>query len=127
MLIDESKVLKGLGSDRELFAEVLELFLQDSDRLLRDVRSAIDRKDPAALRSSAHALKGSIANLSSGSAYECAAELERIGKNGDCSSAPERITKLEQALRELQSAASHTLRKHSTIRGKKMSGASGAA
>ena len=126
-LIDEKKVLEGLGGDRELFADVLRLFLDDSERLLKDIQSASTRQDAAALGRSAHALKGSIANLSSGAAYAHAAELEKMGKNDDCSSAPQVIPKLEESLRQLQTSASFSLRRIQPARRKRVSNANGAA
>ena len=125
-LIDEKKVLAGLGDDRELFADVLQLFLQDSERLLQRIQAAGEAKDPVDLGHSAHALKGSIANLSSGPAHQYAAELERMGKSGECDSASEVIAKLQEALRQLQAAASHILRHDRSNQGKKLS-TSGAA
>jgi PAS domain S-box-containing protein len=111
-LIDEQEVLKGLGGDRELFTDVLSLFLEDSKRLFQDIQSAVAGKNPAALARSAHALKGSIANLSSGAAHKYSAELEKMGKNGEISSAPEFVRKLKDALQKLQSAATAALRRH---------------
>ena len=128
-LIDEQKVLEGLGGDDELFIDVLRLFLGDSDRLLRDIQSAIAQQDAVALSRSAHALKGSIANLSSGDARAYAAELEKMGKCGECSSAEELelVANLDDALRKLQTAASSVLRNRGRVQRKKVSRASGAA
>ena len=126
-LIDEQKVLEGLGGDRELLVDVLRLFLEDSDRLLRDIQSANAHEDPVALGRSAHALKGSIANLSSGDAYAYAAELEKMGRNGERNSVPELIGKLEEALGKLQRAASQALDRHTRVQGKKVKRTSGAA
>jgi CheY-like chemotaxis protein len=123
-LIDEQEVLKGLGGDRDLFTDVLSLFLEDSNRLFREIKAAVAGKDPAALARSAHALKGSIANLSSGAAHRYSAELEKMGKNGEVSSAPEFIRKLEDALQKLRSAAIAALRKQQQ---KKVKGVSGVA
>lgn len=123
-LIDEQRVLAGLGGDQELLLEVLNLFLEDSERLLIDLQSAVSRKDAAALCHSAHALKGSIANLSSGSAHAYAAELEKMGRSGGCNGAPELIAKLESALRELQRAASDLLRKQKSVQQKSVANAS---
>jgi len=124
-LIDEQKILEGLGDDEELFVEVLTLFLEDSSRLLLEMQAAIARKDFVAMGRSAHALKGSIANLSSGEARDYAAEIEQLGKSGEGASAPELIGKLESALQELQRAASYVLRKHIRGQPKKEKSASG--
>jgi CheY-like chemotaxis protein len=110
-LINEQEVLKGLGGDRELLTDVLGLFLEDSNRLFHDIQSAVAREDPAGLARSAHALKGSIANLSSGPAHKYSAELEKMGRNGEIQSAAEFVAKLQHALRQLQSAAASALRR----------------
>jgi CheY-like chemotaxis protein len=110
-LIDEQKVLEGLGGDHELFEDVLRLFLQDSARLLREIQSAAVREDPAALGRFAHALKGSIANLSAGPAHMLAAELEKMGRNGFSDATPQLVRDLEEALRKLQASASHFLQR----------------
>jgi CheY-like chemotaxis protein len=125
-LIDEKRVLEGLGGDRELFVDVLQLFLQDSERLLQKIQAAGEAKDPVELGHSAHALKGSIANLSSGPAHQYAAELERMGKSGECDSASEVIAKLQDALRQLQGAATQILSHNRIDQGKRLS-TSGAA
>jgi two-component system sensor histidine kinase/response regulator len=115
-LIDEQKVLEGLGGDRDLFADVLRLFLQDSARLLREIQSAAVREDPVALGRFAHALKGSIANLSAGPAHTYAAELEKMGKNGFSDAALPLVRELEEALRKLQASASHVLQREHRVR-----------
>ena len=115
-LIDEKKGLAGLGGDRELMADVLRLFIEDSARLLREMHTAVARKNAEAIRQVAHALKGSIANLSSGSARELAAELEQLGKRDDLESAPALVERLGHELTILQQAATHLLNKPSQPR-----------
>lgn len=110
-LIDEKKVLDGLGGDRDLMAEVLRLFIDDSARLFREMHTAVARRNAEAIRQVAHALKGSIANLSSGSARELAAELEQLGKRGELEGAAELVERLEHELTLLQQAAEQLLNK----------------
>jgi len=126
-LIDERKVLEGLGGDRDLLVDILRLFLEDSDRLLRNIRSAIAHPDSVALERSAHALKGSIANLTTGDAARYAAELEKMGRSGDCAAAEELMEKLVRALGQLQHAASDLLRKRTRVPRKRVKTVSGAA
>jgi len=112
-LIDEKKVLEGLGGDRDLMGEVLRLFIDDSARLLRDMHTAIARRNSEALRQVGHALKGSIANLSSGHARELAADLEQMGKRGELEGTATLAEKLEHELTILQQAAMQLLNKPS--------------
>ncbi|PYY16829.1 MAG: hypothetical protein DMG60_13740 [Acidobacteria bacterium] len=108
-LIDENKVLAGLGGDRELMSDVLRLFIEDSARLLREMHTAIARKNSEAIRLVAHALKGSIANLSSGTARQLAAEIEQMGKRDELKNAAARVDELERELVLLQQAATEML------------------
>jgi CheY-like chemotaxis protein len=126
-LIDEQKLLEGLGGDHELLADVFRLFLDDSGRQLRDIRSAIARNDGVGLGHSAHALKGSIANLSSGPAYIGASVLERMANSGECASTSGAVAKLEDALQTLQSAVADAWHKYARVPRRKIKHASGAA
>ena len=110
-LINERKVLAGLGGDRELMAEVLRLFIDDSARLMREMQTAAARKNGEAIRQVAHALKGSIANLSAGTARELAAKMEQLGKNGELEEIPLLVDRLEHELIMLQQAAQQLLNK----------------
>ena len=110
-----------------MLVDILRLFLDDSDRLLRNIRSAIAHPDSVDLERSAHALKGSIANLTTGPAVSYAAELEKMGRSGDCSAAEELMGKLVGALRQLQHAASDLLRKYARVPRKRAKTVSGAA
>ena len=108
-LIEEEKVLAGLGGDRELLAEVLRLFIDDSARLLREMHAAVAQKNAEAIRQVAHALKGSIANLSSGTPREVAAEIEQVGKRGELEGISRLVDRLEHELALLRQSAEQLL------------------
>jgi len=61
--VDLAKAMENLGGDRELFDEVLGLFVQTLPQVLKDVELAIKSQDAAKLRLVAHGLKGSAANV----------------------------------------------------------------
>lgn len=65
--IDET-VLEGIrqvseGSDMDLLGEVVNLFLEESGRLIDEMRRSLSSGDAVSLKRSAHNLKGSSANL----------------------------------------------------------------
>lgn len=115
-LINEQEILAGLAGDRELFADVLRLFMADSQRLMNRIRSAVGASDTTELRQAAHALRGSIANLSRAGAYDLCAQLEEMGKKADLKSASELSKKLNRELLLLQGGAEQLLRKYSPPR-----------
>jgi HPt (histidine-containing phosphotransfer) domain-containing protein len=77
--IDRAAVMHRLGGDLELFADVTRLFLEDCPVRVAAIKAAIDARDAAGLRATAHALKGVAANLSAGGLFEAAQTLERFG------------------------------------------------
>jgi CheY-like chemotaxis protein/nitrogen-specific signal transduction histidine kinase/HPt (histidine-containing phosphotransfer) domain-containing protein len=122
-VIDEVRMLEGLGGDRELLIDVLRLFLSDSERMLKDIQAAAVSENTEALTHATHALKGSIANLAAKTAYDSAAELERVARTADLPRARQLITSLNDELQEVRTAATAIIRQNS--RGTKH--ASGAA
>ena len=77
--IDPEALMERLEGDRELFAEVVNLFLEDCPVRVAAIRTAIDRRDANLLRTTSHALKGAAANLSAARVFAVAETLERLG------------------------------------------------
>jgi len=74
-----------VGDDHALMAELISLFLAESPRLAEATRTAALKKDGQALRTAAHALKGSVANFSAARAFQAASVLEELGEGNDLS------------------------------------------
>jgi two-component system sensor histidine kinase/response regulator len=77
--LDQGELMARLGDDRELFTDIVHLFLEDCPLQLAAIRRAIDRRDAETLRTAAHALKGAAASLSAARVFAAAATLERLG------------------------------------------------
>ncbi len=101
-------------SDRrdEFLAELAQLFLDDSPQRLDAIEEAVVSRDGEALRSAAHALKGSAGNLGAFRLRAAAAVLETAGAANALDEAPERFADLrreyahaERALREIVAGA----------------------
>ena len=101
--IDAADLLARVNGDRELLAELVELFRGDYPKLLEEIRSALGRGDAEALRHAAHTLKGAVGNFSAESAVEAARNLEDIGREDDLSGAEAAVHTLEQELEQLGS------------------------
>ena len=73
-IVDDMR--RRLGSDDELIGEVITLFVGDCPARLAELRSAVARRDSAAIRSAAHTLKGAavqcLGACRSSSTRECA-------------------------------------------------------
>jgi signal transduction histidine kinase/DNA-binding response OmpR family regulator len=103
-VLDEATLLTGVGGDRKLLLELVELFLHDRGKLLSQLRSAVRRRDAARVQTSAHALKGSVGNFAARSAYEAAQKLETMGREGDLSAVGAAYATLQDEVTRLAGA-----------------------
>ena len=94
-----------LKKDERLFKEMAELFLQYAPGQFSDVKKSIQQSDAKLLERTAHTLKGSIAHIVKGKAFELASQLEQIGQSGNlenalplCNLLEEEIDQIKQAL-----------------------------
>lgn len=76
--LDRAGVLRRLGNDRELMAEIFALFLEVAPPLLMRLNAAVDDGDLAAVVAMTHEIKGAAANVG-------ALELQRQAKLLDAS------------------------------------------
>jgi CheY-like chemotaxis protein len=107
--IDRDRIMKRMGGDANLFAEVIRLFLEDCPVRLAAISAAVDLNDAEQIRMTAHALKGAAGNLSATALVDATAVLERIGAEGRLPAARAAWRKLEaeaaiamQTLREFE-------------------------
>jgi len=82
-LLDIDGLLSRVGGDEELAKEILALFLDECPEKLASIKSALADNTSEALERSAHALKGTAANVSVNSISELAFKLQKIGEKGD--------------------------------------------
>jgi CheY-like chemotaxis protein/HPt (histidine-containing phosphotransfer) domain-containing protein len=100
--LDLPAALSRFGGDAKLFREVAQVFLEDWPRLHGDLRAAVDRRDPAALRAAAHAIKGTVAVFAAAAAVEAAARLENVGTRADFAALEARARSLETEVARLR-------------------------
>jgi CheY-like chemotaxis protein len=111
VVFDVVALRRRLSGDEELMTEVIRLFLDDLPMRLAAINDAVTRGDAAALRASAHALKGAAGNLSAVGLFDAARALERIG-------ADSRLAAADAAWRQLSVEAGtivDVLRRHSFL------------
>jgi HPt (histidine-containing phosphotransfer) domain-containing protein len=101
---DNTTVLKRVDGDRELLKEVAGIFIEDTPKLLSDIRTAISRADGKALERAAHTLKSSVGNFGAKAAVDAAFQLEQMGRRGDFAHAESMAGALEQQIIQVFSA-----------------------
>lgn len=93
--------LDRLEGDASLLGELAEMFRNESTRMLREIRTAIDAGDATGLRRGAHMLKGSAGSIGGDSVVACARTLEAMGSEGQLNGAIAQFATLEQELNRL--------------------------
>jgi signal transduction histidine kinase/DNA-binding response OmpR family regulator/HPt (histidine-containing phosphotransfer) domain-containing protein len=93
--VDWHALLESIDGDQEFARDLTDAFVATVDRELATIALAVSTGDAAALRSSAHTLKGASANLRASAASSAAALLETAsdsGKSAQVSALAEKLT-----------------------------------
>ena len=69
--------------------------------MIASLQEAVDRKNTAEVAKKAHALKGAIANFTSGMAFKTAVELEQQARENDLRAASELLHRLRREVDSL--------------------------
>jgi two-component system, sensor histidine kinase and response regulator len=100
-LLDEPALLRSVGGNRGLLAEVVAIFLDSYPATLGRIHAAIEGGDPKALEAAAHSLKGAVGFFFAKSTCEAAHRLEKMGAAGDLSQARDACKALEREVTRL--------------------------
>jgi HPt (histidine-containing phosphotransfer) domain-containing protein len=103
-VLDIEGTLARFGGDKELFVEMSGILLEDSPRLVEDLRNAVAAKDSKAVRSHAHALKGLLLGCGGVRAGRVAQSLENAGQASELRDAESLFETLEQEFEQLRHA-----------------------
>ncbi len=78
-----------------MLVEILSLCAGEFTRMMEELEMAILQKDAHRIQAAAHALKGTLGNLSASHAYEAVLRLEEMGRKGN-------LDRVEDAFRLVQ-------------------------
>jgi PAS domain S-box-containing protein len=82
-VIDTSIVMDRVEGDLTLIRELVEVFLDECDRVIDTIRGAALCGDCGAVERGAHSLKCSLGNFAAGPAHDVALAIERAARAGD--------------------------------------------
>jgi len=102
MILDEEALLEECDNDMEMLGRMVEIFDRDAKERLPKLHQAIGAGDSEAVKQEAHALKGGIGTFYAKAAYDTAYALEKMGADGDLSSAQATLQTLEDQLQSLR-------------------------
>jgi HPt (histidine-containing phosphotransfer) domain-containing protein len=100
-ILNLAAALDHIGGDRELLVEVAGLFLENSPRLMVQIKEAVEAGNSYKLEQAAHALKGSASNFAAESTVEAALRLETMGRSLELAGVREAYRVLESEMGRL--------------------------
>ncbi len=101
-VVDMNALLIRVEGDKDLLAQMAELFLEECPQSLSTIREAVLRRDAKELERSAHTLKSAVGNFAAQKAMEAALELETMARDGDLNEAEKAYQALEQEIERLK-------------------------
>jgi signal transduction histidine kinase/DNA-binding response OmpR family regulator len=101
-ILDRALLLVHVSRDQDLLARIVRIFLEDSPKMLDEIRDAVNRRDAAALARGAHRIKGELGVLAARAAFEAALRLEKMGRQGSVDEAALALASLERELERLE-------------------------
>ncbi len=94
--LDLRDVLERVDGDRALVRELAQLYLDESPRMLAEIRRCVEAGDAHGLESAAHNLKGACASLGAKPMARVAFSLETMGRSAQLSDVVARFADLER-------------------------------
>ncbi|MBI5919375.1 MAG: response regulator [Nitrosomonadales bacterium] len=101
VVVDFARAYSNMDDNRELFAEIVGMFLEDYPEHLEKIRGALVQQDEKQLKHSAHTLKGMVAVFAAQRAQQAAEQVEKLAGQALC---VEAVAVLERELHVLQEA-----------------------
>jgi HPt (histidine-containing phosphotransfer) domain-containing protein len=103
-VMDVGDALQRLDHDEELFAEIAQIFLEDSPGMLQLIHEAVAQADGRSLQRAAHSLKGLSAALSAQPVAAASYRLEQMGATGNFTDAAKAAAEVDDRVEELNVA-----------------------
>jgi signal transduction histidine kinase/DNA-binding response OmpR family regulator len=102
MILDEAALLEECDNDKSMLRRMVEIFDRDARDRLPRLREALRSGNAVAVKEEAHALKGGIGTFYATDAYDTAYVLEKMGADGNLTSAQATLQTLESQLQSLR-------------------------
>lgn len=102
--LNTEELLEQVEDDRELLAEIVQLFESGLPTVLQELRESIAKGDAAEIARAAHALKGSVGNFGRQAAYRAVEQMESFAKENDMPRTATAFIVVEGELERLQVA-----------------------
>ena len=104
IVFNRSSLLKSVMGDEGLKAKVIEAFLDDVPRQVRNLKVFLENQDAASAGRQAHSIKGAAANVGGERLRQVALEMEKAADTSDWITVNQRMTELEAQFSLLREA-----------------------
>ena len=102
-VLDRGSILERLGGDEEIYAMMVDMYLQDVDNNCTAIAAAFAGGNADTLRREAHTIKGLLATFSDDAGAADAAAVEHQARLGEIDGLGDAVTGLQLRLREVAS------------------------
>jgi two-component system sensor histidine kinase/response regulator len=104
VVYSREELLDHLEGDEELLQKLIELFNENTPKILEAIRDALTQRDPAGLERAAHKLLSSLGPFRAKAAHDLALRLEEQGRLKDLTEVEERFANLEREIDKVYDA-----------------------
>jgi signal transduction histidine kinase/CheY-like chemotaxis protein/HPt (histidine-containing phosphotransfer) domain-containing protein len=103
-VFDKAALLARVGGREDRMRTIVQVFLEESSRLMAELREAVASREVSRLKGPAHSLKGAVGLFGAPRVVEAAQALESLGQDAEPTEAREAYGRLEEEMRHLRSA-----------------------
>lgn len=100
-VLDKKSILERLGGDEDIYAMMVDMYLQDVDNNCTALDGALQTGDADAIRREVHTVKGLLATFSDESGAAEAQRIEHQARDGEMAGLAAGVVALQQRLREV--------------------------
>ncbi len=93
--LNNIKALQREGAPK-ILNKIIDLYFKNSEKIVNEIEQAVNKKDAKKIRSSAHSLKSSSANLGAEDLANLCKEMELFGENNHLNSIEQKFSELKQ-------------------------------
>ena len=104
IVFDGIELLRRLDGDKELFNELLDIFLQDIPLRLERLKHALEGNDTGLAIQQAHTIRGASANIGANAMRDAAFEMEMAARDNRLDMAFSLVRKLKQEFEKFRSS-----------------------
>lgn len=105
-VLDRASILERLGGDEDIYAMMVDMYLEDVENNCTALAAAFSAGDVKALQREAHTIKGLLATFSDDAGAAEALVVEKTAKEGELAGLADAVADLQVRLREVAAVLS---------------------